>query len=108
MQQIIITSDASQKFTTLLGDNEYSLTIWWSDVGGCWYISIYDAQGNGVIEGARLLPGIPVFGKLVTSFVGNIYPIALSGSIANIGRNDWGVAYNLYYLTPQEIASIGA
>lgn len=76
-------------------------------MGECWYISIYDGEGNAIIEGNRLLPGVPVIGNFLTSFIGDIYPVALAGSIDDIGRNDWGVVYNLYYLTPQEIALIG-
>lgn len=103
MQQITVTSDANQEFTTLLGNVEYKLNIWWSDVAASWYITVFDNLGNQIISGARLNLGIPVFAGLVTSFVGDIYLSPLADLNAPFDRNAWGNTYELLYLTPDEI-----
>lgn len=108
MQQIVITSDANQEFTTLLNGVQYKINLWWSDVAKRWYISIFDSQGNAIVQGSRVMVRFPVIGQLLTDFVGDLYAIPVADETNSIGRNDWGVAYNFYYLTPNEIASIGS
>ena len=99
MQQIPVTNDASQRFTSVLGGVLFSFALRWQPLSGFWYADI-DAGTAGTVLGRRVIAGETL---LEYAQIGAIIAASPNNTQGNPGRTAWGDTHGLYWLTPDEV-----
>ena len=100
-QQIVLTDDRRQTFTTELHGQSVRVTAWWQPDDEAWYVSLSWLNRVPIISGARLVSdGRPLRG-LVTDFAGEL---VVSGTAAEPGREAWSTTHRLLHLTTEDLA----
>jgi len=63
MGQILATFPAIPKTSQLvtLDGTQYTVTLYWRDRLGAWYLDLADLEGNALIQGRRVSPGVDVW-----------------------------------------------
>lgn len=98
MSNLLQQAAPAFSYAIQLGDNEYTLVFRWNTRFTYWSLSIYDAGGNALYEGRRVLLGQPVFADIVLDGLPlqDLFPYDSTGLVQRIARGDLGNAVNLY------------
>lgn len=85
-------------YETQIGDANYVLTFRWNTRAGYWTLSIYDANGNALYEGRRVLLNEVIFGEIQIAGMPtlNLVPADQTELLESIGRGDLGNAVQIY------------
>ena len=106
MQEVPLTNDADQQFTTILGGQSVRIRATWQDIGESWFLSVFNDDEAPLFTGTRIKSGIPIINFKLVDFVGDFVAIVLDVGTLEPGRNAWGRTHGLYYLTGDEAEGV--
>ena len=101
-QQIVLTDDRRQTFTTELHGQSVRVTAWWQPDDESWYISLAWLDGRPIISGTRLVSGGQPHRHLVTDFAGGLF---VSGAATEPGREAWSTTHQLFHFTALDLVA---
>lgn len=108
MQTLSLTNDYTQKFSTVLNNQQVDIRIWYQDISDGWYFSMSFTGGANIVSGFRINTGSPILTSIFTSFTGNIICVSSADKYGEPGKIDpWGETHNLVYLTSEESKEFG-
>ncbi len=90
-QEILLSNERSQRFTTILGETEVLIEMTWHPLDASWYLSIRDTQ-NALLRNARCTES----GRL------QLFTPTLNGTLVILGtgpinRHAWGKTHRLFF-----------
>lgn len=56
-------TDPFYNVKTLLDGSQYQFQFQWNHETSTWAFDLYDANGNAVVQGVKVVPGIPLLGR---------------------------------------------
>jgi hypothetical protein len=82
-----------------LDEETFNLRLFWNDKDNTWYLSISDSEEEPILEGQRLVVGMPVLRHIVDRRrpFGELIAIDTSGQDIDPGIGDLGARVQLYY-----------
>jgi predicted Zn-dependent protease with MMP-like domain len=90
-----------QKFTVLLAEAVYQLTLRWRDPAPGWVLDIADQAGNPILQGTALVTGADLLGQYQYLGIGGQLWVARDAvGDAVAGFADLGVDTHLYFVMP--------
>jgi hypothetical protein len=101
-QEIPLTNDVSQTFSTDLNGTNYNFRVIWNERLGVWSMTIYDVDFNVIIAGVALLIGTDII-KSLNSSIGGMVVADSDGTNRDATVDDLGTRVKLIYLTPEEV-----
>lgn len=110
-QQILLTNDARQTLTTILGTQKVRITLYYlsPDIEGVeagWYVnfSLFTDTELRIVSGQRLVSGGAIASALVSPFTGVILAVPITNPVQDLKTLDaWTSTHNLIYFTPEEV-----
>lgn len=95
----------SQRWRTTLDGIRFGFRLEWRDRAASWYLSLYDASGEALIEGVRLVSGLPLLEQHVDPRLpgGRLMVLDMEGLDDDLERDAWEERFRLVYLEDGEI-----
>lgn len=101
--------DAAEKnytVTTVIGVDTFTFGVRWNGRAGSWFFDLYDASGNIIVAGIRIVLGVILGRRCKDPRMppGAIVASDTSGQQRDAGRDDLGSRVRLYYYPPEDLA----
>jgi hypothetical protein len=86
----------------------YRLSFQWNYRGRHWTIDFYDADGNGLLTGVKIVKGYDLFGRFHNLLLppGAMFALDEKGSYDRIEAGDLGNTVSLLYIPEDEVATL--
>jgi hypothetical protein len=115
-QKLNLTSDPYRIVEYQIETSRIKVESRWNKRAQAWFISFYDSTGNALLTSLKLIPNEPrcltfrnrVFAGLDNYFTGNFYCFPIEDSSVELGYNNLGVDWDIYYLTASEESALFA
>jgi len=104
-QEIILTSDGSQKFTIILDGINYSFNVMYNTRIGIWTANI-STEGVELVNGIALVGGVDIV-KQFTFALKNLYIVNLNDPKIDATKENLGTDVKLYKLNVAEVPVSG-
>ncbi|MDC7234971.1 MAG: hypothetical protein PQJ58_17185 [Spirochaetales bacterium] len=101
-----VSPEFSQKVN--LGGIYYGIRIRWNTRSESWYLHLFDADGNPIITGKRLVPNYPLTEIHTDRFQGELIVLDTRNDLTDccITYENLGTRFLLVYLTEEEADGI--
>lgn len=103
--EIALTSDGSQKFSTVIDGTSYGFRLSYNTRMGIWTCSI-SVEGVDIVNGIGLLGGVDILNQFTFSLK-YMFTINLDNSNVDAGPDNLGTGVRLFKLTEFEVLSLG-
>lgn len=104
-QEILLTSDGSQKFTIVLGGVNYSFKVSYNTRMGAWRANIA-TEGTQLANGVTLVGGVDIV-QQYPFILKNLFMVNLNNPNIDATGDNLGTDAKLYQLTDAEVAAGG-
>lgn len=103
--EIILTSDGSQQFSTVLDGVSYTFNVSYNTRMNIWTCTI-STGGNVIVSGVVLVGGVDILNQF-TFNLKYMFVVNLDNPTIDAGANNLGTDVKLFKLTEAEVLSIG-
>lgn len=103
--EIPLTSDGSQKLSTVLNNITYQLEVSYNTRVGVWTMNI-SRDGNELVNGIVLVGGVDIL-RQFTLAIENLYVVNTTNPNQDADGNNLGTDVGVFLLTEEEISEIG-
>lgn len=87
-------------FDVDLEGSSYTFEFYWNARSAAWFLTVYDATGDAIVAGRRVVLGVPLFGRSVDTRLPPGFLIAIDTGTTeeDPGRNDLGTRVVIVYV----------
>ncbi len=103
--EIILTSDGSQTFSTVLDGTSYSFDVSYNIRMGVWVCDI-SASGVTLVKGVTLVGGVDILNQY-TFELGYLFVVNVDNPTKDAIPDNLGIDVKLFKLTEEEVVSLG-
>jgi len=98
-----------QLLDVVLSDNPYTLRVLWNEIGGYFSLSVYEREGDVILENVKMVKNYPLIGR----FKDDRLPVGELFFIDNKNKNERAIYtsigvgdYSLIYFVPDVVTAI--
>lgn len=103
--EITLTSDGSQRFSTVIDGVSYGFRISYNTRMSIWTCSI-STEGTDIVNGIGLLGGVDIVNQF-TFALKYLFTVNLDNPTVDAGPDNLGIDVKLFKLTESEVLSLG-